>query len=184
MADESTVARPYARAIFEIAKAAGELAGWSNALGAAAQVVEDEGAARFLARPDLTPTARASFVAQVSGNLGGAELLESEQGRNLLGLLAQNDRLAALPEIAARLDELKAREEKRVKVTLITAAEVEEPIAEKVTRALEQRLGRAVELELAIDPSIIGGAVVRAEDMVIDGSVASRLQRLTDTLIT
>jgi F-type H+-transporting ATPase subunit delta len=183
MADHSTVARPYAKAIFEVAHSTGALDGWSSALAAAAAVTSDEAASRYLARPGLTPTERADFVAGMCQGVAGAELLSGGAGANLLKLLSENDRLMALPEISARFDRLKVRAESKIKATLIAASEVDAAQAAHVAQALERKLGRKVDLELEIDPALLGGAIVRAEDMVIDGSVRSRLQRLADTLI-
>ena len=95
----------------------------------------------------------------------------------------ENDRLQALPDIAAEFDRLKTRAENKIKVTLVSASEVDTAQAQTVTRALEKTLGRQVDLALEVDPTLLGGAVVRAEDMVIDGSVRSRLRRLAETLV-
>jgi F-type H+-transporting ATPase subunit delta len=183
MADSSTVARPYAKALFDVATESRDLAGWSSALAVAARVVADDAAHEFLGRPELDAPARAEFVAGVCSALEGAGLLASDAGRNLLALLSENDRLQALPEISAEFDRLKAQAENRVKVTLVSATAVDQAQAETVTSALEKSLGRTVDLALEVDPTLIGGAVVRAEDMVIDGSVRSRLRRLAETLV-
>src|SRR5690606_9316001 len=165
MADLSTIARPYARALFDIAKAAGNLAGWSDALRAAASVVTDPAAERFLSSPALDDAKRAAFVETVGQDLPGGALLRTNEGKGFLRLLAENDRLTALPEIAAQFDALKAQAENKVKATLVSAAEVDAAVAEQVAQALERKLGRKVELTLAVDPEILGGAVIRAEDM-------------------
>ena len=183
MADFSTVARPYAKALFDLAGAERKLAAWSEALGAAAAVLRDPNAKRVLANPSLDESQRAAFVAAVAGAVKGGELLGSEHGRNLLQLLAENDRLTALPEIAAQFDALKAQAENKVKVTLTSATPVDEQLAQQVTKALTQRFGRAVELTLEVDASLLGGAIIRADDMVIDGSVRARLQRLAESLV-
>jgi F-type H+-transporting ATPase subunit delta len=169
MADSSTVARPYAKALFDLASAAGNLPAWSAALGAAAAVVGDTSAKRALANPALDDSRRADLVGSV--------------GKSLLGLLAENDRLTALPEIAAQFDALKAQAENKVKVTVTSAVSVDDALAAQIKRALEHKLGRAVELTLEVDAALIGGAIIRADDMVIDGSVRARLQRLTDALV-
>jgi F-type H+-transporting ATPase subunit delta len=183
MADYSTVARPYARAVFDVAIGGRRLAEWSDALGAAARVVSDEAARSFLQRPGLKPGERARFVADVCAKMPEAGLLASPEGRALLGLLDENERLAALPEIAAKFDQLKVRAENRINVQLVSAVPVDRAAAVKIAESLERRLGRKVDLELEVDAALMGGAIVRAEDMVIDGSVRSRLQRLADSLI-
>jgi F-type H+-transporting ATPase subunit delta len=88
-----------------------------------------------------------------------------------------------LPEIAAQFDALKADAENKVKVTVTAATTVDPAIAEQIKKALQQKLGRAVELTLAVDASLIGGAIIQADDMVIDGSVRTRLQRLTEKIV-
>jgi len=183
MADFSTVARPYAKALFDLANAERKLAAWSEALNAAAAVVADVNAKRVLASPTLDESQRAAFVASVASGIKGAELLGTELGRNLLQLLAENDRLTALPEIAAQFEVLKTQAENKVKVKLISATPVDEKLAEQITKALTKRFGRAVELTLEVDASLLGGAIIRADDMVIDGSVRTRLQRLAESLV-
>jgi F-type H+-transporting ATPase subunit delta len=183
MADHNTVARPYAKALFEAATEARDLGGWSTALTAAASVVRDERARQYLTRPELDVAERAKFIETICADLEGAAFLSSETGRNLLRLLSENDRLTALPEIAAQFDRLKAQAEHKVKVKLVSASAVNTAQADKVGLALQKTLGRQVELELEIDSTLLGGAIVRAEDRVIDGSVRSRLRRLAETLI-
>lgn len=183
MADLGTIARPYARAAFRVASEAGALDAWSQALASAASVVAHEDAERVLASPKLTDDQRIDLIASIASSMPGAELFGSREFKGLLKLLAENDRLAALPEISARFDELKAQAENKVDVTLVSATAVEPAIAQKFTEALERRLGRKVDLKIEIDENLIGGAVIRAEDMVIDGSVRARLERLTETLV-
>lgn len=183
MADFGTIARPYARALFGIATDSGNLAEWSGALAAAASIVSDDAAARFLASPELTDDKRITFVEGLAADMPDAALLASPQGKSLLRLLAENDRLPALPDISAQFDELKSQAENRITVTLTSATPVDEAVADKVARALEQKLGRKVDLELEVDAALLGGAVIRAEDMVIDGSVRTRLQRLAESLV-
>ena len=183
MADFGTIARPYARALFDIATEANDLGEWSEALAAAAAIVTDPAAARHLSSPELTDEQRAAFVEGFAGDVPGAARLTTPPGRSFLRLLAENDRLGALPEISSQFDELKSQAENKIKVTLVAATTVDPSVADKVASALERRLGRKVELELEVDESLLGGAVIRAEDMVIDGSVRTRLQRLAESLV-
>jgi len=183
MADFSTVARPYAKALFDLASGERKLPEWSTALGAAAAVLADANARRALANPAFDDGARAALVGSIASEIKGGELLASPAGKNLLQLLSENDRLTALPEIAAQFDELKAEAENKVKVTVTAATQVDAAIAEQIKKALQQKLGRVVELTLAVDASLIGGAIIQADDMVIDGSVRTRLQRLTEKIV-
>jgi F-type H+-transporting ATPase subunit delta len=183
MADSSTVARPYAKALFDLANGERKLPEWSAALGAAAAVLGDANARRALANPVLDDGARATLVGSIASAIKGGELLAGGQGKNRLQVLAENNRLTALPEIAAQFDALKAEAENKVKVTVTAATQVDGGIAEQIKKALQQKLGRTVELTLAVDASLIGGAIIQADDMVIDGSVRTRLQRLTEKIV-
>ena len=183
MADFTTVARPYAKALFDLAKEQRNLPEWSAAIGAAAAVLADADAKRALANPKFDDESRAALVGDIAAAVKGGELLKTSEGRNLLKVLAENDRLTALPQIAAQFDSLKAEAENKVNVTVTAATAVDKALAEQIKSALQQKLGRNVELTLAIDASLIGGAVIQADDMVIDGSVRTRLQRLTEALV-
>jgi len=183
MAEFSTVARPYAKALFAVAEAGGNLAAWSDALEGAAAVVSDAAAKEFLARPSLSAEQRAAFLASVLEKSAGGGVFGSPEGRNLLRIVSENGRLAALPEIAAQFDKLKAAAENRVTVKLYTASHADAAQVDRIAAALQRRLGRKVEIETEIDPALVGGAIVRADDRVIDGSVRSRLERLAGSLI-
>ncbi len=184
MSDTSTIARPYAQAIFEIASGEGALTKWADALGVLAEIVADDDASAFLLRPDLDHQARVEFVSGIGAQTDTAEPIGSERGQNFLRLLIENDRLAALPDIADRFNALKAAAENTVKVTLVTATDADTDVADRIAANLEKKLGRKVELELEIDGELLGGAVIRAEDMVIDGSVKTRLRQLAEALIS
>ena len=184
MADSSTLARPYARAVFALARADEALGAWSAALSTAAQIVAEPAARTFLSRRDLDPASRAAFLQSVCEAGGDSEVLGSASGRNLLRLLAENDRLSIVPEIATQFEQLKARAENTVRVQLVTASGVEEAVVERIRLTLQRSLGRAVELELQQDPGLLGGAVIHAEGRVIDGSVKSRLNELAETLVS
>lgn len=183
MADLSTVARPYAKALFELASAQRKLGEWSAALGAVAAVVQNADLERALANPRFDDASRAALVGDIASAVPGGDPFKTAEGKNLLMVLAENDRLTALPEISAQFDALKAEAENKVNVTVTAATPVDGALAEQIKNALEQKLGRAVELTLAVDASLIGGAVIRADDMVIDGSVRTRLQRLTEKIV-
>ena len=183
MADFSTVARPYAKALFDLARNERKLPEWSAALGAAAAVLADANAKRALANPAFADEQRAALVGSIASAIKGGELFTSSAGKNLLQLLAENDRLTALPQIADQFDALKAEAENKVNVTVTAATTVDKALAEQIKSALQQKLARNVELTLAVDASLIGGAIIQADDMVIDGSVRTRLQRLTETLV-
>lgn len=178
MAENRTLARPYANALFEVARDGGDLDGWSKALASAAAVAQNEDAQSFFASPKVSDAERVSLVVELAQ--GGP--LASGHGQNLLRLLAENDRFEVLPEIAARFEELKAKFENSVEVSLISATPVDPAIAAKIKAALQKRLGRSVELNESIDPDLVGGAIIRADDMVIDGSIRTRLGQLAQAM--
>jgi F-type H+-transporting ATPase subunit delta len=173
MSQALTLARPYARAAFSMAQDENGLAGWSNALGFAAQVAADPRAASLLLNPQLT---HAEAVSLLSVDGAGESFLR------FLALLAENRRLAQLPEIAGLYEELKAEAERVIKARVTSATELPAGELDVLKAALKKRFGREVELSTAIDASLIGGAVIDAGDVVIDGSLKGKLSRLQAAL--
>ena len=176
MADRLTVARPYAKAAFAQAKASGSLSSWSGALARAAAAVSDERVRGLFGSPKVTAVQLAELVSGVAG----AEL--NADGRNFIALLAENKRLPFLPEISHIFDALKADAERVVDVSITSAVPMGADEQGKLVSALEKRFDRKVRVEAAVDASLIGGAVVRAGDLTIDGSVKARLARLAQDL--
>ena len=172
MADKTTIARPYARAAFEEARATRRLEPWSQALHVAARVVEDHRVARLFGNPLVTP----EELAQLVIGIAGAEL--GKEGGNFVRTLAANHRLAVLPEIAVLFDTLKDTEQGVAEVTVTSAAPLAARQRQELSTALERRLKRTVRLHTATDPALIGGAVVQSGDLVIDGSLRTRLERI------
>ena len=172
MADKTTIARPYAKAAFEEAKAANRLGPWSQALRTSALVVQDARVQNLLGNPAVSTAELAKLVV----DLAGPQL--DEQGRNFIQTLAENRRLAYIPEISTLFDELKDEAEGVIDVTVTSAAPLENGQREALSSALQRRLKRQVRLQCETDSSLIGGAVLRAGDLVIDGSVRSRLDRI------
>ncbi|HQU16240.1 MAG: F0F1 ATP synthase subunit delta [Chromatiales bacterium 21-64-14] len=172
MAEDETLGRPYARAVFELARDAGVLPAWSERLAAAARVAENPQFKELIDNPRLT----VADVAQVLLDILGDRL--DDAGRNLIRVLADNHRLAVLPTLAALYEDYRAAAEGTVEAQLISAYPVEETERHRITAALKARLGREIHLECAIDARLLGGAVVRAGDLVIDGSVRGKLEQL------
>jgi F-type H+-transporting ATPase subunit delta len=176
VAESATVARPYARAAFEFAQGAKALARWGDLLETAAMVVRDARVTALLGNPKVTTLALADFVLDIAGEKA------DEHGRNFVRLLAQNQRLALLPEIAAQYALLRAAAENTVDVEVVSAIALSEAETEKFARALTRRLNRIVRLHPSVDPSLLGGAVVRAGDFVLDGSLKGKLERLGQSM--
>lgn len=173
MSQALTLARPYARAAYAIARDAGAAAQWSDALGFAARVAADPRVQSLLGHPHL---GRADAVALLSPD--GV----SEAFGNFLALLADNRRLPLLPEIAGLYEDLRAEAERIVKARVTSATTLPAAELDSIKAALKRRFGRDVELETAVDESLIGGAVIDAGDVVIDGSLKSKLARLQSAL--
>ncbi len=183
MADNNTIARPYARAAFELASEAKDLAAWSEALNAAQDILADGQAEKFLSNPSLSNEQKLEFLNDVFGDVGGKGLVlagSNEHGTNFLKLLLEYGRVAVLPEIAEHFEALKAEIENTVDVTVTSAAPLSAEQQKSVAAALKERLGRDVTLSTEIDENLIGGAVIRAGDVVIDGSLRTRLEGLSN----
>jgi F-type H+-transporting ATPase subunit delta len=186
MADNNTIARPYARAAFDLASEQKNLAAWSDALLSAKEVLADGQVAKFLAVPSLTDEQRLDFLTGLFAQAGSKKSVlagDDEQGSNFLKLLLEYGRVSVLPEIAEHFDALKADIENTVDVTVTSAAPLSAAQQKSVAAALKERLGRDVKISTEIDETLIGGAVIRAGDVVIDGSLRSRLEGLSNALI-
>ena len=173
MSQALTLARPYARAAYALARDAGAAAQWSDALAFAARVAADPRVQALLGHPHLT---RADAVSLLSPDAS------SETFGNFLALLADNRRLPLLPEIAGLFEELRADAERIVKAKITSATALQAGELDGIKAALKRRFGREVELQTAVDESLIGGAVIDAGDVVIDGSLRSKLARLQTAL--
>lgn len=185
MADNNTIARPYARAAFEFAGEIKDLAGWSMALDAAKDVLADGQVVKFLANPTLSDEKKLEFLTELFQTAEGKKSIlagGNEQGTNFIKLLLEYGRVSVLPEIAEHFDALKAAVENTVDVTVTSAAKMSTAQEKTVVAALEERLGRNINLSTEIDENLIGGAVIRAGDVVIDGSLRSRLEGLANAL--
>lgn len=176
MTERTTLARPYAEAAFRLAGERKNLAGWSEMLKLAAAVAADPQMARLIDNPRVPRARFVEFFLDVCG-----KKLDKD-GANFVRLLAENRRIALLPEIAALYEALRAAAEARVEAEVVSAAEVGAEQLKAIAAALKKRLGRDVTLATRIDPSLVGGIVIRAGDLVIDGSVQGRLRALATHL--
>lgn len=184
MADNNTVARPYAQAAFEIAHESGDLGAWSESLNAAGILLEDGQVANFLSNPSLNNRKRLEFLTGLFAQSSGRILSGTDKkGTNFLKLLLEYGRIAVLPEIAEHFEALKAKVENSVDVTVTSSTPLSTEQQHEISRALQARLGRSVNMETKLDENLIGGAVIKAGDVVIDGSLRARLDSLTNALI-
>ena len=176
MSELTTAARPYAKAVFEMAQESGNLSGWSDQLGAIAQVISSEDSAALLTNPRLSQDQKIQILTEVLGNS------VNEGGINLLKVLGENNRFTLVPEMARLYEELKAQAEGAIEAEITAAMELSADQQNAIAAALQKRLGREVKLVTKLDPSLMAGAIVRAGDLVIDGSIQSRLKEMKAAL--
>lgn len=172
MAEKQTLARPYAEAVFELAKGRNALKPWSEMLAFIAAVAADDGMRRLANDPRVDRARFRELFLQVAGeNVDGV-------GANFVRLVIENRRLNLLPEIRAQYETLKAEAEARVEATVTSAFPLEPAQINALSAALKRKLGREINLTTAVDKTLLGGIVIRAGDLVIDGSVRGRLADL------
>ena len=176
MIEPITLARPYARAAFEHARGADELAQWQDALVQLAAVTRDEKVSVMLKGPNQTAEQRAENLAALVGDSLPPNVV------NLLMIMSDNGRLGLLPEVSALFEQFKQAVESTVAVVVTSAY----PLSDEETRVLSEtmtsKLNRSVTLTSETDSSLLGGAIIRADDLVIDGSVRGRLDKLAGAL--
>ena len=176
MAERATIARPYAKAAFEYARGANDFAAWSQGLARLAEIVADSRVAVL----SKSPQRSAADIADLIIDISGASLDAGMQ--NFVRVLAENHRLLLLPEIAAHYEEFRSAVENTVDVEVVSAVKLDAAQADKLSAALTKRLKRNVRMKNSVDATLLGGAVLRAGDLVIDGSLKGRLERLATEL--
>lgn len=173
MAESTTIARPYAQAVFELAKETGQLDKWSESLAFVSSIVSNADMVVLLGNPKLSSDTKADVMISVCEGKVDASV------NNLLRTMSENDRLTVLPAVHSIFEELKAEAEKTVIAEITSALPVDDAQISKLSNALKARLGCDVEVTCSVDESLLGGAIIRAGDMVIDGSVAGQIERLS-----
>ncbi|MEE9327131.1 MAG: F0F1 ATP synthase subunit delta [Cocleimonas sp.] len=173
MSELTTAARPYARAVFETAEKSGSLTKWSESLGFMGAIASNDNVVDLLAKPEMAKQAGAeAFIKICDGKL-------DDQAQNLVKTLAENDRLSLLPEMSVLFEVLKDEAEGSVEATVTTAKKLTKSEEEEMSLALKKRLGRDVKLNVSIDETLLGGAIIKTGDLVIDGSLKARLNKMT-----
>ena len=176
MSSLATLARPYAKAAFELAQAEQALSSWDDMLGLASAMVAEESMASLIENPDV---GKAQVVGIITDAAGEAF---NDRFRGFLSVLASNDRLPLLPQVAALYRGLREEAENRLRVKVVSAVPLDEEQSGRLKQALASRFECEIELDNEIDAGIIGGAVVYAGDQVIDGSLRGRLEKLSNSL--
>ena len=175
MSEFVTVARPYAKAAFDFAVEHQSVDRWQDMLMFAAEVTKNEQMAELLSGALAPETLAESFIAVCGDQLDA-------HGQNLIKVMADNGRLKVLPDVLEQFIRLREAREATVEVEVTSANALSEDQLEKISVAMEKRLSRKVKLNCKIDKSVVAGVIIRAGDMVIDGSVRGRLERLADVL--
>ncbi len=169
MSQAITLARPYARALFLLAKEAGLLKSVSESLSFSAQASVVPELATLLGNPRVSDAQLLDLLSPVEAN---------ETMQRFLTVLAENNRLALLPEVSELFEQLRAESERVLKANITSAVALSDAELSKLTDALKKRFGRDVEVQTAVDASLIGGSIIDTGDLVIDGSVRNKLARL------
>jgi len=176
MAEAITIARPYANAVFAIANDKGELKSWSDLLAVLAQAVAVPNMQSVISSPSVSDDQVVGLLAEVAGEL------MSEDAQHFLALLAENNRLMLLEHIAVIFEELRAEAEQVMTADVTTARALTSEQESNIAAALKKRLGRDVTLNSSVDESLLGGAIIRAGDLIIDGSALGKLNRLANAI--
>lgn len=176
MAELTTIARPYAEAAFELARAANALPAWSSMLRYVSAVVAEPAMARTLDNPKFTPGDKESLILSVCG-----EKLDA-MARRFVRVLVEADRVAVLPQIAALFDELKNDAEGVATARIDSAFPLTDAQLAELKEALEKRFGKKIEATVNVDPELVGGARITVGDTVIDASVRAQLQSMANQL--
>lgn len=171
------IARPYAVAAFEFAQSASSVDSWLSALAAMQAVIGEPAVTHLIAHPEVSaPQIESVLVEVLKGSCNEAQL-------NFLRLLIENKRLMVIEEILVLFKEHLAEAHQTVQATLSSVAPVDDATKAAIQKALEQKFEQRIELETAIDESLIGGALIRSADWVIDASVKGRLKQMAKALI-
>ncbi|MDT0630013.1 F0F1 ATP synthase subunit delta [Alteromonas sp. W364] len=175
MSELTTVARPYAKAAFDFAVETSDIANWQEMLVFAGEVAKNDDIRNL-----LTGAYASDKLAEIFVGVCGEQL--NTQGQNFVKVLAENNRLSALPDISTQFNAFKADYDKEIDVDVTSAIELSAKQLDSMSAALEKRLARKVKLICNVDPALVAGVIIKAGDTVIDGSVNSKLNRLSDAL--
>ena len=177
MAELATLSRPYANAVFDLAQSSGNLESWSKTLNILVTTSGDTTVQTMLDNPDMAAIEKAAKL---------AELCEDEVNDDtgsFLYALAEHDRLSLLSQIQRQFEALRAEQERILDVEVVSAFDLTQGQSDALKAALQRKYEKDVALTSRTDTSLIGGAVIRAGDMVVDGSVRGRLTKLVETLL-
>lgn len=176
MAELATLARPYAKALFELALDQDQLDSWSGQLSTLSQVSEEEKVEQYLSSPSLTAGQQAQMLIDVCGDA------ITEEGQNLVRVLSENYRLELLSEITLQFEQLKSQRRHTIDVNVASAYALTKQQESNLVKALAKRFDCDVSINVVIDQTLIGGVVIHAGDTVIDDSVSGKLKKLAEAM--
>lgn len=176
MSDDVTAARPYAKAIFQLAKQGSNFDVWSERLKFLSAVVADKNVAQALEQPNSIASERASMIEKIAGDRLDPESV------NMVRLLAENGRLSSMSSISSLYDEYRAQDEGTLQAEVISAIKLDDNYRAKLSESLERKFNKKIHIVNTVDESLIAGAIIRAGDVVIDGSVKGKLSQLGNNL--
>ncbi len=179
MAENVTLARPYAEAAFQLAKTAGALPAWSSALSRLAAVATSPEMEECIGNPRFQPAQLTQLCIDVAGN-GNAALSADQQ--NFVRVLVDNDRLTVLPEISALFDELKHGHEGIQDAEITSAFALDDTMLKNLVADLERKFGCKIQATVKVDAELIGGVKIAVGDEVIDASVRGKLAAMATAL--
>ena len=176
MSDFTTIARPYAKAVYDTAHETGTLDLWSDALANLANVVSDSQMSKLLDDPESGKNQKGELIIKVLGDK------LNEQQQNLVKLMAENGRLKLMPDVLEQFEVARAKAENKVEAEVISAFKLSAEQTSELVNTLKKKLGCEVTLTTTIDESLIGGVIIKAGDTIIDASMKSQLDSLALSL--
>ncbi len=176
MAESLTIARPYAEAAFQLAKQAGALPSWSDALGRLTTIAQSPTLLSVLGNPRVTPVQVAGLVSDAAGSL-------TAEQKNFVSVLAQNDRVSVLPEIEGLFTNLRNQSEAVLQAEVTSAYPMSDAQLADVVKTLEAKHGKKVQAKVSVNADLIGGVSIRIGDEVTDVSVRAKLAQLATSLL-
>jgi F-type H+-transporting ATPase subunit delta len=176
MSSLTTLARPYAKAAFELARDEKALAAWDDMLRLAGEMVTEKTVAVLLESPHVSQAEVVKILSDAAGSAFSGKFTD------FLSVLAANGRLSLLPQATTLFRQFRETEENRLSVRVVSVVPLDEGQASRLKEALARRFECEIELDNEIDKNVIGGAVVYAGDQVIDGSLRGKLEKLSATL--
>jgi len=176
MADFTTVARPYASAVYKLAAETSSVDSWGDALQLISAVASDAEMLKLLDNPKLDKDKKGEMLIHVLDDK------LNEQQKNLIAIMAGNGRLKVLSEVAEQFEIYRAAAEGKVDAEVVSAFALSSAQEAAITATLKNKLGLEVTLTTTVDESLIGGVIIKAGDTIIDASMKSRLEALAITL--